>query len=202
MFSRYLRFLLLCPWMLISQPVMAGDQNGAQQFIQNMAAKVVSVLENKDTSLEQKDTELKQVFEGNIAINWVGRFVLGRHWRSSTPVQQEAYLSSYKSFIINSYVDRLKEYSGETFNILQTRELGNDQFMLSMEIARPNGQPPVLVDYKVRDENTRYQIYDIVVEGVSLITTQRSEFDAVVSRNGLDYLIKQLSAKAEANAAK
>jgi phospholipid transport system substrate-binding protein len=197
---RRLLILLLCPLLIAAQPVLAGDQNGARQFIEDMARKVVSVLENKD-SLAQKDAELKQVFEGNIAIDWVGRFVLGRHWRTATPEQQQAYLASYKSFIINSYVDRLKEYSGETFTIQQTRDLGDNQFILSMEIARPNVQAPVLVDYKVRDENGRYQVYDIVVEGVSLITTQRSEFDAVVSRKGLDYLINQLSAKAEANAA-
>ncbi|MBY0356186.1 MAG: ABC transporter substrate-binding protein, partial [Rickettsiales bacterium] len=99
-----------------------------------------------------------------------------------------------------SYTNRLKEYSGEKFKILQTRALQANQFMLSMEIASPDNQPPILVDYKVREENGRYQIFDIAVEGVSLITTQRSEFDAVVGRRGLDYLIEQLQAKADANA--
>lgn len=198
----YLRFLLLLPFFIFAAPQAshAGDQNGARQFVEAMAQRVVEVLENKDMDLAQKDTALKQIFEGNIAIDWVGRFVLGRHWRTATEPQKQAYLASYKAFIINSYVNRLKEYSGEKFNILQGRDIGEGQYMLSTEILRPGNQANVLVDYKIRDEDGRYMIFDIVVEGVSLISTQRSEFDSVVGRKGLDFLIQQLAAKAEANA--
>lgn len=199
-FRRALMVLLL-PVLLFSQEAQAGDQNGARQFIEGLAREVVTILEDKASDLDQKDVALKQVFEGHIAIDWVGRFVLGRHWRTATPAQQQAYLASYKSFIMNSYVNRLKEYSGEKFTILNTRDLGQEQYLLSMEINRPGNEPSVLVDYKVREEGGKYQVFDIVVEGVSLITTQRSEFDSVVSRKGLDYLISQLEAKAKANAA-
>jgi phospholipid transport system substrate-binding protein len=197
-----LRLLLLLPFFVLMAPAasQAGDQNGARQFVEDMAQRVVNVLENKASDLAQKDAELKQIFEGNIAIDWVGRFVLGRHWRTASEPQKQAYLASYKAFIINSYVNRLKEYSGEKFNILQGRDIGEGQYMLNTEILRPGNQPNVLVDYKIRDEDGRYMIYDIVVEGVSLISTQRSEFDSVVSRKGLDFLIEQLAAKAQANA--
>lgn len=178
----------------------AGNQTGAEQFIEGLAKQTVSILESQ-TDMSHKDAELKQLFSGNIAMEWVGRFVLGRHWRDATEAQKQAYLESYKSFITNSYVNRLKEYSGEKFHILQTKDMGENRFMLSIELVRPNNKPPVSFEYKVREEGGRYQIFDIVVEGVSLITTQRSEFDAVVARKGIDYLIEQLQAKAKANAA-
>jgi phospholipid transport system substrate-binding protein len=192
--------LFLILGLLLPQASLAGDQNGAKQFVEDLAGRVVAVLEDGKTDLNQKDVALKQIFEGNIAIDWVGRFVLGRHWRTATDPQKQSYIENYKSFIINSYVNRLKEYSGEKFNILKAQDMGNAQYMLSTEILRPGGQPAVLVDYKIREEAGVYQIYDIVVEGVSLIATQRSEFDAVVSRKGLDFLIEQLAAKAKANA--
>ncbi|MBY0355352.1 MAG: ABC transporter substrate-binding protein, partial [Rickettsiales bacterium] len=95
----FFSFVLLACLFFASNEVLAGDQKGATLFIEELAQRVVDVLEEKQTSLAQKDSELKNIFEGHIAIEWVGKFVLGKHWRTASDAQKATYLASYKSFI-------------------------------------------------------------------------------------------------------
>ena len=128
------------------------------------------------------------------ALDWIGRFVLGRAWASATPEQQQTYLANYRNFIAKNYTSKLNGYSGETYKIGDIREGTGGKYVVELEIVRP-GDANVETQYTVRDDNGAYRITDIVVEGVSLITTQRSEFASVVSRKGLDFLIEQLGKK-------
>ena len=176
-----------------STELAISDEANEQRFIRSIASDVLNVIK-AEQSLSETKTELEAIFNRTIDIDWVGRFVLGRHWRKADDSQKAQFVSSYRSFMVNSYAERLKEYSGETYDISSPRSLGNDKSALTMTLYRDNGKP-VLIDYKVRAEEGQYRIYDIVVEGISLIATQRSEFNSVINRKGLDFLINALEKK-------
>jgi phospholipid transport system substrate-binding protein len=171
----------------------------AAQFIEGLGQRTIAILENENTDPAEKEAQLRALFEEYVALEWVGRFVLGRHWRQANQEQRQAYLKYYKDFIINSYTDRLKQYTGQNFTITRTIPLEDEKYLLTMQILRP-GEANVIVDYRLRKNGESFHIYDIVVEGVSLITTQRSEFDSVVSNRGLDYLIAQLRKRSSSEA--
>jgi phospholipid transport system substrate-binding protein len=129
---------------------------------------------------------------------WVGRFVMGRFWREATDEQKSRYLAEYQKFLILHYTSRFTDYTSGTFKVTGDKADGDNEFTVSMQLQsdEPNSEP-VLVDYRVRKEDQGFKIFDVIVEGVSLITTQRSEFAAVLNKNGIDYLIGQLAAKSK-----
>lgn len=171
-----------------------------QAFIDTIASDVLAIVKNDSLDATTKSTKLENIFANTVDFDWVGKFVLGRHFKTATPAQQKAYLDAYRPFIIKNYVSRLTKYTGQTYKITGTRAGSDGASLVSMQLVDPKG-PPVLVDYRVSGKPGAFKVTDIVVEDVSLITTQRSEFNAVVSKNGLDFLIEALKKKAAAPAA-
>ncbi len=164
-----------------------------QAFVYQVADDVLETIRN--TKGTDAVTALHPVFNRYVDIEWVGKFVLGRHWRSATKQQRKAFMDSYRQFMIGSYSGRLKDYSGQNYNVEAPRDLGKGRYVLKMNVQREAGAP-VTIDYKIRESGGTFKIYDLIVEGISLITTQRSEFDSVVNRKGLEFLIHALEKKA------
>lgn len=178
----------------------AGAVAPQQAFIDKIATDVLAIVKNDSMAQADKSAKLEGIFANSVDFDWVAKFVLGRHFKTATPAQQTAYLAAYRPFIIKNYVARLTKYTGQTYKITGTRTGTDGTSLVSMELLDPKG-PPVLVDYRVNGKPGAFKITDIVVEDVSLITTQRSEFNAVVSKNGVDFLIDALKKKAAATVA-
>jgi len=174
---------------MLASPAMAGSPQGAQKFVDSVSAQVLDIIKTGD-SQDTKLTKLETVFSTAVNIPYVGKYVLGKHWRTATPEQQRAYLAAYQPFIIKNYAGKLTKYSGQKYQLKNARAAG-DNFLVTMEIIDP-GNPSVFVDYRLREEAGAYKVIDISVEGVSLVATQRSEFNSIVSSKGLDYLISAL----------
>lgn len=177
-----------------TSPAMA-DANGAAQFVDGLGKQVLDLAKDSSRTDSEKQQILKDIFFQSVDVDWIGRFVLGRFWRDASEAQRQQYLTNYRNFISTNYTSRLRDYTGETYKLAGSRDEGDGKYFVSVDIVRPNGQN-VETNYKVKEENSSYKIIDIVVEGVSLITTQRSEFSSAVSRKGLDFLIEQLAKKA------
>lgn len=171
-------------------PGYASNPEAAKQFIDHVATEVLDLVKNEDLSKTEKQSKIEQIFSDKVDINFVARFVLGKNWRTATPEQQKEYVAAYKPFILKNYAAKLTKYSGQTYNLKNARADG-DATMVTMEIKDPNGEL-VNVDYKLKGESSAFRIVDITVEGVSLLTTQRSEFNGIVERKGVDGLIEAL----------
>ena len=189
----YFKLFLVCFFLVGAQlgTAQAATAKDVEVFVSTLGNKVLNLLKDKSVSDTIKDQQLKSIFRENVDTDWIGQFVLGKFWREAKPEQQKRYLALYRDFLIESYTGRFKEYTGESFKITGSRDEGNNKFLLNTEIVRPNN-PSVIVDYKVKTNGSSFKVYDIVVEGVSLITTQRSEFTSVVSKNGIEALINAL----------
>lgn len=181
----------LMPWHAFAQPV-----DKATEFIDQIGKDVMAVLNDAALSGQQKDEKLQRLFQSAVDVDWIGKFVLGKYWRTASPDQQARYSDNYRVFVVKSYTSKFREYTGgETYKIVGGKPDGSGKYLITMKIMRQT-EAPVMIDYKLRDsEDDQLKIYDIVVEGVSLLTTQRSEFSSVVSRKGLDYLIDKLEAR-------
>ncbi len=168
-----------------------ASEEGARKFALDTANKAVDVLASaKSDSAKLKS--LEGLFVKAVNTDWIGRFVIGKHWRDMDAAQQKQYLQNYQAFLVKHYTSNFTEYAeGTEFEVIRSKSLKKDQYMVSMDIKRPSGAP-VGVDYRIRKKSGKYGIIDIVVEGVSLLNTQRSEFSSVIQRKGFDHLIEKL----------
>jgi len=187
----------LCALLLVAHPAFASKANSAAAtYIETLGRNALSTISDKNLTAEQKQTTLEKLFKENLDFDWVAKFVMGRFWKQATDAQKASYIEAYKNFLTRHYTSRFSEYTSGSFKITGAKPLEKGEEVVGMEIV-PNdaGDPPVLIDYKIRKTGKSFKVYDIIVEGVSLITTQRSEFASVLNKSGIDGLIAQLSAK-------
>lgn len=190
------RFLCLMALAALSlaTPAAAAD-NAASNYVETLGNKAIGIIANAKYSKPQKQAALEKIFSDNVDIPWVGRFVMGRFWRQATPEQQKRYVAAYEKFIITYYAARFSEYSGGKFTITGTKQDGDGEYTVSLQMMGDKSDEQVLVDYRVRGSGKAFKIFDVIVEGVSMITTQRSEFSSVLNDKGIDYLIGKLESK-------
>jgi len=125
------------------------------------------------------------------------RLAVGRAWRSASPEQQERLVTEFRRMMLRTYSNAISAYRGQTMKVLPLRMRPDDtDVTVRNQYLRPGAQP-VQLDYQMHKVGSEWKIYDIVVEGVSLVLTYRSEFDAVVKQNGIDGLIRRIAEKNE-----
>lgn len=189
---------LLSAWLALAPNIATAANADASAYIESLGNQTIAIISDKALGREQKQAKLERIFSTNVDIDWIGRFVMGRFWRQATDTQKKTYLAKYSKFLTHHYSSRFAEYTSGSFKITGARQDGDGEYTVNMQIqSQEAGGEPILVDYRVRRLGGGFRIFDVIVEGVSMITTQRSEFGAVISDHGIDYLIENLTVISE-----
>jgi len=173
---------------------LAYRTGDASAFIRALGDQAIRVLGTTGSTLEHREASFRRLLHQGFDIPFIARFVLGRYWRTATPSQRDAYMSAFGDFIVATYSSRFGGYDGETLTLVSERPAGNKDVVVKSRIDRPSG-PPIEADWRVRVTGDRIRIIDVMVEGVSMAITQRSEFASVIGRVGLNGLVEALRAR-------
>jgi len=155
-------------------------EDGSRQFIQSVADKAIESLTAKDIPKAERVSRFRVLFNENFAVTQIGKFVLGRHWRTATEAEQVEYLGLFEDLMVVSYVDRFSSYAGEALSLKEARTENQTNVTVFSEIKRPGGTKPIQVNWRVGTNGTIYKILDVVIEGASLSSTLRSDFGSIV----------------------
>jgi len=177
---------------------IAAGTDDARQFVDNVGKRVLDII-NGGGGKDQKQAQLRQMFSDNVDMEWMGKFVSGQGWRQATGDQRNRYMQAYKQYLLARYTTNFADYTGSKYTITDVKDEGEGEFTVNMQIKTPGQQQQnTLAGYRVHSENGQFKIIDIIIEGVSLITTQRSDFSSVLQQKGMDGLISAIEAKATA----
>ena len=197
-FRRTVRFVVFVvplfaafSWGGVSALSQATSPDASSEFVKRLGERTIEVLSNESYTAEDRMDRYRELLREGFAVNTIGRFALGRYWRAASPELREEYLVLFQEFVLDIYSKRLDGFSGETFTIIKSLPIDETDTMVSTEISGGDG-PPIRVDYRVRSHDGNLQIVDVLVEGISLIITQRSEFASVINRGGLEGLMDKL----------
>lgn len=155
---------------------------GASNFVSRLAERVIEILKDKRLDKDRRVSALSRVFLDGFDVRAIGRFVLGRYWRSASEAEQMDYLAAFQDFVVQTYAARFSSYAGESFVVTKANPDGEEGAMVFSDIGKPEGEP-AHVQWRVRRTASGYKIVDVIVEGVSLIVTQREEFASVLQRH-------------------
>jgi phospholipid transport system substrate-binding protein len=186
-------FILLFA-VVLALPAFAAS-GPAAKFINDLGAEALRVLANPQGNGQKRESEFRRLFLKNFDVNTISRFVTGNHWRDASEADRAEFRKLFEDYVVSAYAARLSQYSGEQFQVKDEVAAGDD-IMVNSVIIRPQG-PPVRVEWRVRNSSDGPRIIDVVVEGVSMAITQRSEFTAVMQQGGkgLASLNEKLRAK-------
>ena len=160
-------------------PVNPAD---ALAFMNQLWSRAVELLNNKtDPTIRQ--ARFRQLFHDDFDGVGIARFVLGRYWRSAGADEQQEFVKLFEEYVAFVYTARLANFGGETFKTRGSRSDG-DGVIVSTDVISPGSTSPLRIDWRLVNDNGRYKINDVIVEGISMAVTQRSEFASIIQRNG------------------
>lgn len=158
-------------------PAMRGKQ--AENKVLKLGDDVIAALESTVGSDADRKKSFTKILNKNFDMKAIARFSMGRYWAIATADEKKTYTKLFRKMVVKVYSNRFSEYSGQKFEVLGNKPAGRKDIVVNSKIIGAKGRP-VKVDWRVR----KNRIIDVVVEGVSMSVTQRSEFASIIQRGG------------------
>ena len=176
-----------------------GQGLGPEELVKKITDDVLAAIKSdKQLAAGDKQKALKLAEEKilpHVDFQEATRLAMGRAWAQANPEQKKKLVAEFRSMLVRTYSNAIGTYEGQTMKVLPSRNKpGDTEATVRNQYLRAGGKP-VQIDYQMRQTDKGWKIYDITVEGISLVLTYRSEFDAVVKQQGIDGLIKRLGEK-------
>ncbi len=180
-------------------PRMAAAQTPQQAtaFVDQAGKDLIAVVNGAGATAD-KQAKLKQIVDKVVDVDEVGRFCLGRFWRTATPPQQQQYLDLFHQVLLKNIAGKLGDFQGVTFTIGRATPRDGGTVGVATVVTRPN-VAPANVEWVVSASSGSPRIVDVIAEGTSLRLTQRSDYASFLSHNGdsvtalMDAMRKQLA---------
>ena len=198
------RLLLSLSLLYFSATVFAIEAPDAlvKRTTEDVLATVKTDQDIQAGNLEKMFSLAEEKIIPNFNFDKVCRLVLGKNWTKATPEQKTAFQAEFRSLLIRTYTTALSKYKNQTVEYKPLRMVdGASSATVKTLILQPGGQP-IALDYSLEKYTEAWKVYDIVIEGVSLVTNYRGQFTQEIRQNGLDSLIKKLTDKNKAAQAK
>jgi phospholipid transport system substrate-binding protein len=175
-----------------ANPVLPPD------VLVRQTAEEILVLAAADKRVDTGDIgELIKLVEVKVAPHFdfdtMTRLAVGRHWRVASARQHQALVAEFRKLLLRTYTRAYTANRGVKTRVKPLRPGGSaEEVTVNSELILPNNAPLVSVDYDMRATENGWKIYNVTVEGISLVTTYRSEFNEQIRKNGVDGLIRRL----------
>ena len=197
MFSKKVVLIIFLIFFLISPKqqfnyILAESDPGS--YVMEMTTNAINTLTDKSISQNEKESQFGKLFDKNFDIPSISRFVLGKYWKQASLDQKKNFIKAFRNYVVKTYSSRFNEYSGEKLKLVNYENEKNPKIFLVHTILEREDAPVIKVDWRIGKKKDRFVILDIIIEGISLAITQRSEFVSVIDQNegSIDQLISLL----------
>ncbi len=181
--------------MLVSSALWAAVKP-PQEVIQDTSAQMLSALRQNYAALKQDSSQIyglvDQIVLPNFDFELMSRWVLGRAWQQASPDQRRRFTDEFRTLLVRTYAKALLEYANEEVRVLpQPGAADGNDVTVKTEVRLKAGQP-IQINYSMHLGNEAWKVYDVTVDGVSLVTNYRGTFTTQIRDKGLDALITDL----------
>ncbi|AEX53841.1 phospholipid-binding protein MlaC [Rahnella aquatilis] len=193
--------LVIAALLVVMAPLAnaAVDKTNPYSVMNEAANKTFTRLKTEQPKIKQDPNYLRQIVREEllpyVQIKYAGALVLGRYYQQATPAQREAYFAAFSEYLQQAYGQALAMYNGQSYTVQPEQSYaGKDIIAIRVTITDPNGRPPVRLDFQWR-KNSRtgeWQAYDMIAEGVSMISTKQNEWADILRQKGIDGLTARL----------
>ena len=173
------------------------NSKSAVEMVENLTKQGIEQIVNSTGSVEEKNAVFKKLFTENLDLDFIGKYVLGRYWRTATPQQKKEFINLYKEFNVKTWSKRFDEFKGKSFVFEGTTPSSNkNQIFVNTSVPMPEGEP-ISVKWRVYERKGELKVIDIIIENVSLAQTARNEYTSFIAKSpdGIDGLLNNLRNK-------
>ena len=187
-------------------PQVASAQDAPDALIQKSTSEILAAIKaDKDLAAgDQKKIE-KLADEKVLPFFNIARMTqlaVGRNWRDASDAQKKSLIDEFRTLLVRTYSTSLTQFRNQTIDVKPTKiAAGDTEVVVKTQIIQPGGQP-IPIDYSMEKSSGGWKVFDVLIDGVSLVTNYRSSFNTEIQKSGIDGLIKSLSERNAKNAAK
>ena len=191
---------LLLIFLSFISPVNADeDTKKLKQYLETLIDDGYKLFHDQSLSGADRVKESSKLIQSNLYLDWMAKYTLGHHRRNISKEKIKEFSKVYSDFVVTAYADLAQNYDGEKAVLKNIKKIDDNMFIVNMEVVKPGSQLPIKIDYlvhKLKNKKTPYLIGDIITEGISILNSQQSEFNSVISTRGIDALITDLRSRA------
>lgn len=196
------RNVLIAAGVFAAGPARASVAEEAGAFVNRLGQRTIAALDRVKNDPSVRQQAISALLDETVDLTLIARLCLGRHWRTADEAQRIEYVALFRANVLAVLSRRMSWYTGgEKFVVTASRPAGDDT-MVASEIVYTTNDPPLKIEWRVRGNDGKPTIIDVLPEGVSLVLTYRSEFDEVVARGGMAGLLIELRVRAARAAVK
>jgi phospholipid transport system substrate-binding protein len=176
---------MLLPALALGLPARAQQMEIARAaaFIQTTGEELVAAINDRSDSAAERRAKVAAILKRAVDVEGVGRFILGRWWRTATAAQQAEYLQLFEDVLIRNLSSRFGEFQGLRFALGRSQSRTEEDVLVNTLVERP-GTPAFALDWRVAEIGGQPRVVDVIAEGTSLRLTTRSEYSSVITRGG------------------
>jgi len=179
---------------IIINNVFASSFSAEKDFVSNFADSAIDILSDNEILEGEKNSKFTDLVMSAIDLNLISKFVLSKTWKNATDDQKERYIQAFKDYFINSYANKLDQYSGEQVEVVDAEEAGKYVIVNSFIYREGTDTLKINLKWRLLNRDNEIKIIDLNIEGISLIIAQREEFQSFLANNegDLEKLIEKI----------
>lgn len=183
----------------VSTAIAADTGSPAQDLVKHVTSRIIEELESEHESLQENPERIYELADRLVLpyfdFERMARRVLGKRWKAATPEQQTRFVSAFRTLLVRTYAIVLNEYRGQTLTYLEPVTRKKDDEIDVPVLIDLTGSQTVRVAYAMHGSGSDWKVFDVVIDGVSLVTNYRSSFRSEVARHGIEGLIARIESK-------
>jgi len=165
-------------------------------FVENIGNSIIRIASDSKLSESQKKQKIILEVDSVVDASWISKFVLGKYYRDLSEQQKNKFSELYRQFMINTYGPKFKNYNGKKFEVTRVEKQAIFYTAHTQFFPRDSGNQ-ILIDFRVKEQNGKLFVIDFIAEGISLLESQRSEFNSAINQSGIDQFISNLEKRVE-----
>ena len=196
--KRLLSTVLLATWLGgVSVASQTAEQLDPDTLVRSTSDQMIEVLKEHHDAIVADPTKLYGFVDDIVLPHFdferMARWVLGKYWRTADAEQQRAFVGEFRTLLVRTYGTALLEYTDQKINFLPARMSADGKDVtVRTEVQKPGGLP-VPISYSMHLREDGWKVYDVAIDGISLVSNYRTTFSAEIKSNGIDGLIRRLS---------
>ena len=206
MFKKFIFTIASFSLIAVLAGVSAHAQEAPDELVRRSTNEILAAIKG-DKDLQAGDAKkIEKLAEEKIIpffnFTRMTQLAVGRNWRDASDAQKKTLIDEFRTLLLRTYSTSLSQYRNQTIDVKPLKvSAAENEVVVKTNVNQPGGQP-IPIDYSLEKSKDGWKVYDVLIDGVSLVTNYRSSFNSEIQKSGIDGLIKSLADRNAKNAAK
>ena len=177
-------------------PALAAAQESPDQLVKRTTDEILTIIKTDKDVASGNQAKVVELAEQKVLPHFdferMTRLAVGRNWAQATDAQKQALTKEFRTLLVRTYSSSLSQYRNQTIDVKPTKIAAADKEATVRTAVIQQGGPPIPIDYAMEKTDTGWKVYDVIIDGASLVTTYRGTFNDQIQKGGIDGLVKTL----------